>query len=264
MPEATIKLTSEQIAFYHREGYLVLPPITTPQEIEWLRGIYDRLFESRAGRERGDQFDLGGADEEGKQAKLPQILNPARYAPELKEGLFRANALSIAKQLLGDKAEPAGEHAIFKPARIGAETPWHQDEAYWGDDYDYNSFSLWMPLQPATLENGCMHFIPRTQTMDIIPHHSIGHDPRVHGLEVDSVDTTNAVACPLEAGACTIHHNRTLHYAGANRSDIPRRAYILGFGLPATKRALPRNFYWNKAKITAREERAKSAQAQPA
>lgn len=261
MPDATITLTPDQISFYHREGYLVLPPITTPEEIEWLRGIYDRLFEARAGRDRGDQFDLGGTDEEGKQATLPQILNPARYAPELKEGLFRANALSIARQLLGPDAQPGGEHAIFKPARIGAETPWHQDEAYWNEAYQYNSFSLWMPLQPATLENGCMQFIPRTQNLDIIPHHSIGHDPRVHGLEVDTVDASKAVACPIPAGACTIHHNRTLHYAGPNRSDIPRRAYILGFGTPPQKRTEPRDFYWNKAKKTARDVRAQAAQA---
>jgi hypothetical protein len=68
-----------------------------------------------------------------------------------------------------------------------------------------------------------------------------------------------AVACPIPAGGCTIHHNRTMHYAGANKSEQPRRAYILGFGLPAKKRAVPGNFYWNKMKQTAREERAKAA-----
>ena len=46
--------------------------------------------------------------------------------------------------------------------------------------------------------------------------------------------------------AATIHHNRTLHYAGPNVSDIPRRAYILGFGVPATPRATPRRFPWNE------------------
>ena len=76
-----VVLTQDQIDFYHREGYLVLDVITTQEEVEWLRGIYDRLFEARAGREAGDQFDLGGTDEEGKEAALPQILNPSKYAP---------------------------------------------------------------------------------------------------------------------------------------------------------------------------------------
>jgi ectoine hydroxylase-related dioxygenase (phytanoyl-CoA dioxygenase family) len=263
MAEATVKLTDEQVVFYHREGYLVLPSISTPPEIARVREIYDRLFAQRAGRDEGSQFDLAGTDEEGKEATLPQILGPSRYAPELAEGVFRANALAIARQLLGPQAEGMGEHAILKPARIGAATPWHQDEAYWGPELNYNSFSLWMPLQAATLDNGCMEFVPRSHLWDVLPHHSIGHDPRVHGLEVEGADVSTAVACPIPAGGCTIHSNRTLHYAGPNRSDQPRRAYILSMGIKPTRRTIARRFPWNDLKRTARDERARAAQARP-
>ncbi len=125
----TIALTQEQIDFYRREGYLVLDAITTPEEVTWLRGVYDRLFERRAGREEGNQFDLGGTDEEGKPAALPQILGPSQYAPELREGLFRANALAVARQLLGSEQISGGEHAVLKPADYGTPTRWHHDEA---------------------------------------------------------------------------------------------------------------------------------------
>ena len=256
----TMILTQDQIDFYHREGFLALESITTQEEVEWLRAIYDRLFAERAGREEGNQFDLGGTDEEGKEAVLPQILNPAKYAPEIKEGLFRVNAYSIAKQLLGKDVNVHGDHAILKPARFGAETPWHQDEAYWGSNMHYCSFSMWMPLQPATLENGCMQFVPRSHLWEVQPHHCINNDPRIHGLEIDSADVSDAVPCPIPAGGCTIHTNRTLHYAGPNRSDIPRRALIMGFGLPATPREELRDFYWNTQKQTPREERARKSE----
>jgi ectoine hydroxylase-related dioxygenase (phytanoyl-CoA dioxygenase family) len=257
----TVILTQEQIDFYHREGYLSLDAITTQEEIAWMRDIYDRLFAMRAGREEGNQFDLAGTDEEESEATLPQILSPTRYAPELKEGLFRVNALAVARQLLGPEARAMGDHAIFKPAHIGAATPWHQDEAYWGAMMEYNSFSMWVPLQPATLENGCMQFVPRSHRLEVLPHHCINNDPRIHGLEVDAADVSQAVACPLPPGGCTIHHNRTLHYTGPNRSDIPRRALILGFGTPAQPRATTRSFPWNDAKQTPREERARAAAA---
>lgn len=263
MATPTVRLEPQQIEFYRREGYLALPVLTTAQEVQWLRGIYDRLFATRAGRADGNQFDLGGSDEEDKEARLPQILNPARYAPELKEGLFRVNALAVARQLLGDECIPQGEHAIMKPARVGAETPWHQDEAYWNDEMEYNAISIWIPLQEATVANGCMWFIPGSHRKLVAAHHSIGHDVRVHGLEMDELPPKErAVACPIPAGGCTIHHNRTMHYAGANTSAEPRRAYILAFGTPARKRAVPADFYWNKLKQTAREQRAKAAEAQ--
>ncbi len=59
MQASTITLTREQIDFYHREGYLVLPAITSAEEIERLRLIYDWLFASREGREQGDQIAHG-------------------------------------------------------------------------------------------------------------------------------------------------------------------------------------------------------------
>jgi ectoine hydroxylase-related dioxygenase (phytanoyl-CoA dioxygenase family) len=233
----TVQLSEDQTAFYHREGYLALDAITTQEEVAAVRTIYDRLFAQRAGREEGNQFDLAGSDEEGKEAALPQILMPVKYA-------------------LGADAVHQGEQAILKPPRHGAVTPWHQDEAYWDGSLDYNALSIWVPLQPATIENGCMHFIPRSHAEEVQPHHTINNNPRVHGLEVDELDTRAAVACPIPAGGATIHPSRTFHYAGPNTTGEPRRAYILGFGTPPKKRPVPHDFYWNTRKTTARERRA--------
>lgn len=255
-----IRLNVEQIEFFHREGYLAIDAITTQDEIALLRQVYDRIFAERAGREEGNQFDLAGADEEGREAALPQILNPSKYAPELAQSLYMKNAHAICKQLLGEGAVFMGDHAILKPAHHGAPTPWHQDEAYWAPHLDYNSISVWMPLQEATPENGCMYFVPGSHRWEVLPHHPINHDPRVHGLEVDAADTSTAVACPLPPGGATFHLSRTLHYAPPNRSATPRRAYILGFGTPPTPRKEPRSFPWNELKKTAREERARQWQ----
>lgn len=258
--EPTITLTDGQIAFYHENGFLAIDAITTPEEVGRLRVVYDQLFEQQAGRDDGNQFDLAGTDEDGKVAALPQILNPRRYAPELKETLYEVNARAIARQLLGDGSAFTGDHAIFKPAGMGAPTPWHQDEAYWDPSLKYSSLSVWMPLQEATLENGCMVFLPGSQTGEITAHQSIGGDTRIHGLEMlNPVDEARAIACPLPAGGATFHDSRTMHFTGANRSAVPRRAYILGFGTPATPRGDGRRFPWNEAKQTARALREKAA-----
>jgi len=256
----TVSVTDEQIEFFKRNGFLALNSISTPEEVEMLRGVYDRLFASKAGREDGNQFDLAGTDEEGVEAALPQILNPSRYAPEMKDTLARANALHIARQLLGPDVQSAGEHAIFKPAHSGAATPWHQDEAYWNPDFDYRTLSVWVPLQEATPENGCMQFIPGSHLLEVLPHRSIGGDTRVHGLELDTdFDVSNAAICPLPAGGATFHPSRTLHFTAPNRSDVPRRALIMGFGAPGIPRDDHRIFPWNDNKQTARQERAKAA-----
>jgi ectoine hydroxylase-related dioxygenase (phytanoyl-CoA dioxygenase family) len=261
LTEPTIKLTAAQIAFFHREGYLAIPEITTREEIAWMRVLYDRCFAARVGRAEGDQFDLAGPDEDDTEAALPQILGLSKYESELQHCLYRLNAMAMATQLLGSETRFTGDHAILKPALYGAPTPWHQDEAYWGSDFEYNALSVWMPLQEADLENGCMQFIPGSHLWEVQPHHCIDNDPRIHGLEIDTVDSSRAEACPLPPGGATFHLSRTLHYTAPNRSAQPRRAYILTFGTPPKRRAVPRDFYWNTRKQTAREARARAAQA---
>jgi ectoine hydroxylase-related dioxygenase (phytanoyl-CoA dioxygenase family) len=260
MPEPAFHLKQDQIDFFRREGYLAIDSLTTPEDVAFLRESYDRIFEQRAGRDEGNQFDLAGTDEEGKAANLPQILNPAKYAPEMNQSLLLANATQLVRDLFGPEAKCSFAHAIFKPPHTGAETPWHQDAAYWNEWKDYpDTVSIWVPLQEATLHNGCMQFVPRSHSaMEIWRHQSINNDPRIHGLELHESEMhriDGAVPCPLPPGGCTVHGGYMLHYTGPNRSDVPRRALIVGGGLPAIERTTPRQNPWQKIKQTAREQR---------
>lgn len=261
-------LSEEQVQYYQENGFLWLSSLTDETELAMMREAYDRIFAEKAGRSEGNEFDLAGADEDDKQAALPQILNPAKYAPELRNTKAEAAARAIAQQLLcadgSEEVQGGPAHAILKPAFHGAITPWHQDEAYWNPQMNYRSISIWMPLQDATLENGCMQFIPQSHKGEVLPHQSIGNDPRVHGLEVcqpNNIDFSKAIPCPIPAGGVTLHPGRTLHYAGANNSPGPRRALIFGFSLPAIPRQDDRSFPWNEAKQTARAKRAGKANA---
>ena len=264
MRTPTVSLSTAQVDRFNTQGFLALPSLTDQEDIARLRDSYDRIFNEMAGRDRGDQFDLAGTDEEGKKPSLPQILHPAQYAPEMNESALLVNATQVAKQLLGPDASCEFAHAIFKPARYGAETPWHQDAAYWSPELLYTSVSIWVPLQEATPENGCMEFIPRSQELDVLRHQSINNDPRIHGLEIHPDDRHHIAGtktCPLPPGGATFHGPYMLHHTGPNRSQVPRRALILNAALPPRKRATPLHFPWQKEWQTAREARATAAAA---
>src|SRR5882724_2143709 len=61
--EMTVKLTQEQIEFFHAEGYLKLDAITTPEEVARLREIYDRLFAEHGKRGASTDYDLAAPKE---------------------------------------------------------------------------------------------------------------------------------------------------------------------------------------------------------
>jgi hypothetical protein len=257
-----MQLTQDQIATYHSEGFLAIEQITTPEDVLFLREVFDRLFADKAGRADGNQFDLAGTDEDGSEAKLAQILQPAKYAPELNDSPLIARTSELLSQLLGASVNASFAHAINKPPHDGAPTPWHQDAAYWDPAYRHNKISVWVPLQRVTVENGCMQFVSGSHLHGVLQHQSINNDPRIHGLELVPHEEARlsglAKACPLPAGGATFHGGYTLHYAGPNKTETPRRAIILGAELPSTRLPVPVRFPWQEEKQTARLKRMNS------
>ena len=241
-----VDLTEEQIAFFRENGYLSIPRITTDEEVEWLKGIYDELFTERTGEAEGRYFDLAGRRAHDGRETLPQVLGPEAQFPELRETVYFRNAHRLAAALLGVESEKVsgGGHMILKPAHYGNATPWHQDEAYWNPEILPQSLSVWLPLDKAIVESGCLQFIPKSHKGKVRWHRHIDDDPLVHGLVTDDVDTSEAVACPIPAGGATFHHCRTLHYSAPNTTAAVRRAYILVLGGPPRKPDKPAHRPW--------------------
>jgi ectoine hydroxylase-related dioxygenase (phytanoyl-CoA dioxygenase family) len=198
-------LTSEQVAFCQQAGNLCLPAITTPKEVAELRDIYDRLFAMQAGQFQGNHCVLSGTDESGPTVVLPQILNSSKYASELAHAVFRASTSAITKQLSGP-AKFGGDHAIREVPHSQGPTLWHQDEAYWEPNLGYSDLNICISLQAATLENGCLQFVPGSHRQEVLPHPTIGNDPRVIRLEVDNPEAhaADGVACPIPAGGAPL------------------------------------------------------------
>jgi phytanoyl-CoA dioxygenase PhyH len=247
------QLTQNQIDDFHRHGFLSLARITSADEVDWLREKIALVLKNPRAFKRGDYFDFGTA-EDNQEFALPQMTRLVDYAPELFETRHYKNAEAIARQLLGPQAGFVFDHAMIKPAAGGRPTPWHQDQAFYRKGSKIESLTIWMPLQDVTKESGCLNFIPGSHLKPLHRHQSIKNDPRIHGLEALDVDEGNAVHCPLSAGGATIHHDGTLHSAGANSSHVPRLAYALIFGV-RTKEVLRKEYPWNVGKQTERERR---------
>ncbi len=233
----TPQLDTAQIDAFRERGFLALDAITTPGEIAWLSGVYAELLEDRrALRLRYTENDSGG-----DERRIDQIFSPELQCPQLLQSEYLANARRLGAQLLGcsfEEAKPGGLMMIYKPPGAGRDAPWHQDEAYWDFPRERcHSLSVWMPLDEATVESGCMQFIPGSQQSDLLPHKK---PPGVAPIVVDApFDIASAVPCPLPPGGATFHACRTLHYTAPNTSPRPRRAFTTIVHGPRSARAVP-------------------------
>jgi len=221
---------------FERDGCLTLSSLTTPADIELIRSLLDPLF-ARFDTLGERAVDLAGPREAGVPLRSPEINEVVRLEPRLRSTLAYRRCRDIASMLLGTPVGYQFDHAIFKPPMNQTATAWHQDEAYSREPIPLRSVHFWIPLQPATVENGCMWFIPGSNRLGLLPHH-VANRRFIGPLSQNSsvtlatkiVDESKAIACPLPLGGATIHHPLTLHYTGPNQTNAWRKAWILHFG----------------------------------
>jgi hypothetical protein len=258
-----VALPQDRVEEFHAQGFTSIERITTDEELAWLGDLYDWLFAERVQAVPGGYFDLSRPYDSPGEDLQPQLLAPEARIPQLRETALFRNGRRLAAELLGVDASAVHGwgHMIRKPPRVGAPLPWHQDEAYWDPAFDYRALGVWMPLDPATPESGCMSFLPGSHRGDVRAHRHVGDDPRVHALVTDEVDARCAVAVPLAPGGASFHHCRTLHSSGPNRSPHPRRAYANEFQTRPVRRATPFERPWIEAGRRAWEAREPARRA---
>ena len=119
------------------------------------------------------------------------------------------------------------DQALFKEPHRGAKTPWHQDSPYWPHDDRAHSTTIWLALKDATIDNGCMTFVPGTHTSEFQavnlgrPDDLFEFAPQFKGLRGQVRE--------LKAGSATFHNGLTFHYAGPNKTAAMREALAVIF-----------------------------------
>ena len=198
------------------------------EEVAALRTIYDELLQDKENTAHL-RSDLAGADgaNDKKVERITQIMRPSSVNPDLLANMAYKIALQWAKDLLGNDMELDFDMMINKAPYTDTPTPWHQDAAYWIDMPDKRAASCWIALDKVFEENGCMWFIPKSDSemATILPHKNL---PNGGALYCDT-PTIPAKSVPLYPGGCTFHDGYTLHFSQGNTTETQRRALILNF-----------------------------------
>ena len=156
------------------------------------------------------------------------VLNDLAFDPEI---LKVMESLNPAKP---PEVELFQDMALFKPPGIGREKPWHQDHAYFNVPEGTPVIGIWIALDDATLENGCMVFRPGGHLNGPVPHFN-RRDWQI--CDSDILAGGGTVAAPLPAGGALIFDGLTPHGTPSNRSGHRRRAiqfHYIPKGTPRT------------------------------
>jgi len=157
---------------------------------------------------------------EERELATRKVWNFVDFEPKLNEMATHPKLLRVVELLLGAKPLLVDDAALLKPPHSGQEKPWHQDMAYRGLDYDRRIIGVWIALDEADAENGCMHVIPRSHMYGAIPHYSV----RDWQICDTNVNVESDAIVPLKPGGVLFFHGMTHHGTPNNFSAKRRRA----------------------------------------
>jgi phytanoyl-CoA hydroxylase len=243
----------DQYAFYQRNGYLKVPGLIALQDIEKLASWADDLLYGR--------IDVTGTDSDAGSIKIPGISPDASIEDLAKRftrvhmlhrvdataewGLLHPRVLDVLEALIGPDVLALQSMLFFNPPGRGGQG-WHQDSFYI-TTYPDTLIGVWIALERADEENGCLWVSPGSNCEPIYP--PAEERPKVHATEAfnelftadnashldDSVNALSKVvdkypapiSVPMEPADVLFFHAHLLHRSYPNKTkDRFRRSFV--------------------------------------
>ena len=224
-------LTQEQIDFYQANGYIIIEGFLTPAELETWRQHVDDAVEKREDRRLAD--GPGWVDDDSEESRyynrvFVQRLNLWTDHEGMRGLMLDPRLGKLASELAGVEGMRIWHDQALIKQPWANPTGWHLDNPYWSYS-SRDAISIWIALDDATRDNGCLYFLPGTHKSATFDNSSIGMntgellDVYPQWAEIQSV------AAPMKAGSCSFHNGLLAHGAGANMTPGTRRAMTCGY-----------------------------------
>ena len=228
------QLSEDQIQSYRANGFIIIENFLSPEELEYWRKAVNAAVEERAGiKIPGRNIKTGEADgineDSGYLAKVfDQLLNLWQTNDTVKEIMIDQRIGKMATQLSGaDGIRIWHDQALIKRPWANP-TAWHLDTPFWSFS-DRHAISIWVALDDATLENGCLFFIPGSQNITGFDKITIGRNMDGVFDKYPQLRNSKPIAAPMKAGSCSFHNGLTVHGANANMTSGFRRAMTCAY-----------------------------------
>ncbi len=223
------KLSEEQVAYFHEYGHLSGVKLLEEWQVDALNVELQEITDPEHPA-NSLFYEFHSNESKDPDSVLFHSLGHWRIKEGFHDVLWNPAFLMAASQLLGNKPVRFWHDQLFcKPARHGGVVAWHQDYSYWTRTIAMQHLTCWVGLDDATIENGCLQYIPKSHRWGLLDKPELAGD--MEGIMEYLTDAQKAEFKPLpielKKGYATFHHPLLVHGSYENKSEISRRAFVL-------------------------------------
>ncbi|MCA8986066.1 MAG: phytanoyl-CoA dioxygenase family protein [Planctomycetaceae bacterium] len=229
----TSRFTAAELEQYQRDGFLLIENFLDEEETRLLQesARNDALMKEAA---------MAVRDASGKRTNLSLWNHPG---DDIYGVIARSErVVNRMEQLLGDEVYHYHSKLSAKEPRVGGAWEWHQDYGYWYKNGCLlpTMASVFIAIDPATIENGCMQVLTGSHKMGRIDHHFEGEQT---GADLERVELARQRFplhyCKMPAGSALFFDGNLLHRSDANESDFPRWGLICCYNTRSNDPLIP-------------------------
>ncbi|MDF2649737.1 MAG: hypothetical protein K0Q73_5542 [Paenibacillus sp.] len=194
-------------------GYITIENLFSLEEVQELKKEVARVLDA-VRKEKGEEGIKHGVYV--GMAAASALFKTAAAKPEL------ANVL---KTIIGEQVIFLSDKVVFKNSTVEFGSPWHQDYPYWGGSH---KFSVWIALDDASRENGCLRILPGSHLKGTLHHGEEHNDDNGFSsrLKEEEIDQSSIIDLPAARGTAIIFHDLLFHSSYPNLSGQDRVALI--------------------------------------
>ncbi len=227
-------LTQNQIQSYQHNGFLLVEDFLSQEDLSFWRLAVSEAIEQRGGRKvPGSDVKTGEDDGINKDSDyygkvFDQLLNLWQTNDKVKQIMLDEKLGAMVAELAGwDGTRIWHDQALIKRPWANP-TSWHLDTPFWSFS-DRRAMSIWVALDDATYQNGCLYFLPESYQQTTFENPGIGKNMDAIFDFYPQLKDSESVAVPMKAGSCSFHNGLTIHGAGANMTNGFRRAMTCAY-----------------------------------
>jgi len=220
-------MTDAQLAQYQTQGFVVLDSVFASAEMAevalWIEA-HHQAHEERLQKTRTEGISRAG--------EISFTSHLAEQDPKLLKFVRRPEFVAISTKVLGPDVDLYWNQSVYKEGNGDAEFPWHQDDGY-TPVVPSPYLTLWLAVNDATLENGCLSVLPYSHERGLVPHSQTSIGLACHSL----TDPDQGVPVPIPAGSMIAMQSLMFHKSGVNRSPAMRKAYVIQYSAAGLRNA---------------------------